>query len=80
MSVPNVSTPQVLHHINKTEGKERLQELFGASKVNLLLTLPESERTKEALAAALEERKLTFLVPLLGVEARLRQMHLTLLC
>lgn len=40
-------------------------------QINLLHTLPEADRTKERLAEILEERKLTFLFPLLRIQSDL---------
>jgi hypothetical protein len=41
--------------------------------VNLLTQLPESDKTKERLSEILEERDLTFLYPLLRIQAELAQ-------
>lgn len=60
-----------LQNINKNLGKNTLIDLFGKSKINLLHTLPEADRTKERLAEILEDRNLTFLFPLLRIQADL---------
>lgn len=61
----------VLQQLHKTQGKAELTELFNGSKVNLLSQLPENDKTKERLAEILEERDLTFLYPLLRIQAEL---------
>ncbi|XP_044737371.1 eukaryotic translation initiation factor 4 gamma 2 [Chrysoperla carnea] len=61
----------VLQKINKLRGKSDLTKIFNESKVNLLTQLPESERTKDRLAEILEDRELTFLFPLLRIQAEL---------
>ncbi len=40
-------------------------------QINLLNTLPETDRTKERLAEILEDRNLTFLLPLLRIQSDL---------
>ncbi|XP_019881095.1 eukaryotic translation initiation factor 4 gamma 2 [Aethina tumida] len=61
----------VLQYIHKKRGRSELSELFNKSKVNLLTQLPENDRTKERLSEILEERELTFLYPLLRIQADL---------
>lgn len=61
----------VLQNLHKVHGKNELTELFNNSKVNLLSQLPENDKTKERLAEILEERDLTFLYPLLRIQAEL---------
>lgn len=61
----------VLQTICKLTGKSELTKIFNDSKVNLLNMLPESDRTKEKLADLLEDRQLTFLFPLLRIQADL---------
>lgn len=61
----------VLQTINKLQGKSELTKIFNDTKVNLLSMLPESDRTKEKLADLLEDRQLTFLFPLLRIQADL---------
>lgn len=61
----------VLQELHKTLDKQELVDLFNASKINLMSQLPESERTKERLAEILEDRDLTFLYPLLRIQAEL---------
>lgn len=66
----------VLQNLHRTRGKGELSEMFNASKVNLLAQLPENDRTKERLSEILEERDLTFLYPLLRIQAELaRQLQ-----
>uniref|UniRef100_A0A182WZV6 Eukaryotic translation initiation factor 4 gamma 2 n=1 Tax=Anopheles quadriannulatus TaxID=34691 RepID=A0A182WZV6_ANOQN len=61
----------VLQHLHKQLGKQPLQELFNKSKVNLMTSLPECDRTKDRMAEILEDRNLNFLYPLLRVQAEL---------
>ncbi|XP_071551086.1 eukaryotic translation initiation factor 4 gamma 2 isoform X1 [Panulirus ornatus] len=61
-------TLQTLH---KLQGKSALTQTFNESKVNLLNLLPESDRTKEKLADLLEDRDLSFLLPLLRIQSDL---------
>ncbi|XP_022899999.1 eukaryotic translation initiation factor 4 gamma 2 [Onthophagus taurus] len=61
----------VLQELYKTKGQTELYELFTNSKVQLLSQLPENDRTKERLAEVLEERDLTFLYPLVRIQAEL---------
>lgn len=66
----------ILQHLHKKPGKQELTELFTKSKINLLTQLPESDKTKERLSEILEERDLTFLYPLLRIQADLaRQLN-----
>ncbi|XP_074039402.1 N-acetyltransferase 1 [Leptinotarsa decemlineata] len=66
----------VLQHIHKKRGKSELSELFNKSKINLMTQLPEKDKTKERLTEILEERDLTFLYPLLRIQADLtRQLQ-----
>uniref|UniRef100_A0A182P600 Eukaryotic translation initiation factor 4 gamma 2 n=1 Tax=Anopheles epiroticus TaxID=199890 RepID=A0A182P600_9DIPT len=61
----------VLQHLHKQLGKQPLQELFNKSKVDLMSSLPECDRTKDRMAEILEDRNLNFLYPLLRVQAEL---------
>nr|CAH7767903.1 unnamed protein product [Callosobruchus chinensis] len=61
----------VLQHIHKKRGKSELSEIFNKSKINLIAQLPEADKTKERLSEILEERELTFLYPLLRIQADL---------
>lgn len=61
----------VLQQLHKTIGDDSLVEVFNASKVNLMSSLPECDRTKERLAEILDDRKLSFLQPLLRIESEL---------
>uniref|UniRef100_A0A069DWX8 Eukaryotic translation initiation factor 4 gamma 2 n=1 Tax=Panstrongylus megistus TaxID=65343 RepID=A0A069DWX8_9HEMI len=60
-----------LQLLNNSMDRQRLNELFTDSKINLMNSLGESERTKERLGAVLESRGLTFLEPVLLLEAEL---------
>ena len=61
----------VLQQLHKTIGKEQLEEKFRASKVDLINCLPEADRNKTRLAEILDDRSLTFLYPLLKVQAEM---------
>lgn len=61
----------VLQQLHKAMDKQELADMFNASKINLLSQLTEAERTKERLAEILEDRDLTFLYPLLKIQAEL---------
>lgn len=61
----------VLQQLHKQLGKQTLQEMFQQNKVNLMTSLPESDRTKDRMAEILEDRNLSFLYPLLRVQAEL---------
>lgn len=60
-----------LQTLNKEMGKADLTKLFNDSKINLMSTLPEADRTKERMSEILEERGLTFLFPLLRIQSAL---------
>ncbi|XP_055378882.1 eukaryotic translation initiation factor 4 gamma 2 [Condylostylus longicornis] len=67
----------VLQKLHKTMGRDSLEELFQQSKVDLMASLPEADRNKDRLAEILEDRKLTFLYPLLKVQQEmLKQIQL----
>lgn len=61
----------VLQQLHKTMGKNALSDLFAESKVNLISTLPEADRTKDRMAAILDDRNLSFLYPLLKLQAEM---------
>jgi translation initiation factor 4G len=66
----------ILQQLHKNLGKQSLLEIFNESKINLMLSLPEVDRTKDRMAEILEDRNLSFLYPLLKVEAELwKQMQ-----
>ncbi|XP_048511853.1 eukaryotic translation initiation factor 4 gamma 2 isoform X1 [Athalia rosae] len=66
-----------LQQLHKTQGKERLMQIFNESKVNLMIQLPEAEKTKERLGKILEDRELTFLCPLLRIQKEMwRQLEI----
>jgi len=60
-----------LQNLHKTLGKHDLINLFNQSKVNLLQTLPEADRSKDRLSELLDDRSLGFLCPLLRIQAEL---------
>ncbi|XP_042900691.1 eukaryotic translation initiation factor 4 gamma 2 [Parasteatoda tepidariorum] len=65
-----------LQQLHKSQGRNWLQSTFNQSKINLLSMLPEIDRTKERLADILEDRGLSFLFPLLRIQADLwKQMQ-----
>lgn len=61
----------VLQQLHKAMDKQELADMFNVSKINLLSQLLEADRTKERLAEILEDRDLTFLYPLLRIQAEL---------
>lgn len=61
----------VLQQLYKTMGKQELIDIFNESKIKLMYSLPESDRTKDRMAEILEDRNLSFLYPLLKVQAEL---------
>lgn len=69
----------VLQQMGKTMERTQLCKLFDESKVNLLTTLPKTDRTKDRMSEILEERELSFLFPLLRIQAemakRLQQIN-----
>ncbi|XP_015588285.1 eukaryotic translation initiation factor 4 gamma 2 isoform X2 [Cephus cinctus] len=60
-----------LQQLHRSQGKERLTQIFNESKVNLMSQLPEAEKTKERLGEILEDRELTFLYPLLRIQGEM---------
>ncbi|XP_026283056.1 eukaryotic translation initiation factor 4 gamma 2 isoform X1 [Frankliniella occidentalis] len=60
-----------LQILNKEMGKAEITKLFNDSKINLMSTLPDVDRTKERMSEILEERGLTFLFPLLRIQSAL---------
>lgn len=63
----------VLQQLHKNLGKQALIETFNESKVNLMTTLPEADRTKDRMAEILEDRNLSFLYPLLKLQGELQK-------
>lgn len=63
----------VLQQLHKTIGKDQLEEKFRISKVDLMNCLPEADRNKTRLAEILDDRSLTFLYPLLKVQAEMNK-------
>ncbi|XP_022220262.2 eukaryotic translation initiation factor 4 gamma 2 [Drosophila obscura] len=67
----------VLQQLHKSIGKESLEEKYRASKIDLMNSLPEVDRNKERLAEILEDRNLSFLYPLLKVQAEMMKQLLS---
>ncbi|XP_031638600.1 eukaryotic translation initiation factor 4 gamma 2 [Contarinia nasturtii] len=63
----------VLQQLYKTLGKQALLDIFNESKVNLMSSLPEADRTKDRMAEILEDRNLSFLYPLLKLQGELQK-------
>ncbi|CAD7081376.1 unnamed protein product [Hermetia illucens] len=61
----------VLQQLHKIMGKNQLSDLFTESKVSLMTTLPEADRTKDRMAEILDDRNLSFLYPLLKLQAEM---------
>lgn len=61
----------VLQHLHKSIGENPLVTMFNNSKINIMQSLPECDRTKDRLAEILDDRKLSFLQPLLRIESEL---------
>jgi len=61
----------VLQQLQKLVGNDVLVEMFNKSKINLMNSLPECDRTKNRLAEILDDRKLSFIQPLLRIESEL---------
>ena len=60
-----------LQQLHKSHDKAALIKLFNDSKVTLMNMLPELDRTKDRLAEILDDRGLSFLFPLLRIQADL---------
>ncbi|XP_033646152.1 eukaryotic translation initiation factor 4 gamma 2-like [Asterias rubens] len=58
-----------LQKLHKMQDKEWLVNLFCASKVNMMLMLPEIDQRKERMMDILEDKGLSFLFPLLRVQS-----------
>lgn len=63
----------VLQQLHKQIGKQTLAELFNESKINLMNTLPDADRTKDRMAEILDDRSLGFLYPLLKLQGELQK-------
>jgi len=61
----------VLQQLSKTIEKPILVKMFEESKIQLLSTLPKIDRTKDRMADILEERELSFIYPLLKIQAEM---------
>lgn len=61
----------ILQQMTKFMEKSKLCKLFEESKINLLNSLPKIDRTKDRMADILEERELSFLFPLLKIQAEM---------
>ncbi|XP_030845042.1 eukaryotic translation initiation factor 4 gamma 2-like isoform X1 [Strongylocentrotus purpuratus] len=59
----------ILQRIAKAKSKDGLVALFNESKVAMLKMLPESDRNKERMMEILEGKSLSFLFPLLRMQA-----------
>lgn len=60
-----------LQQMHKIKGKDWLANLFNESKLDLIKMLPEIDQKKERMMEILEDRGLSFLFPLLRVQAEL---------
>jgi len=63
----------VLQQLGKTMEKNKVAKMLEESKIDLLNTLPKVDRTKTRMADILEERELSFLFPLLKIQAEMSQ-------
>lgn len=63
----------VLQQLHKQMGKPALLQAYAASKVQLMGTLPEVDRSKERMAAILQDRGLSYLYPLLKLQGELQK-------
>lgn len=63
----------VLQQLHRQLGKPALLAAYAASKVQLMGTLPEPDRTKERMAAILQDRGLSYLYPLLKLQGELQK-------
>uniref|UniRef100_A0A6B2EBA2 Eukaryotic translation initiation factor 4 gamma 2 n=1 Tax=Phlebotomus kandelakii TaxID=1109342 RepID=A0A6B2EBA2_9DIPT len=61
----------VLQQLHKMLGRQGLMEMFNKSKVDIMVSLPEADRTKDRMAEILDDRNLGFLYPLLKVQSEL---------
>ncbi|XP_059608412.1 eukaryotic translation initiation factor 4 gamma 2 [Phlebotomus argentipes] len=61
----------VLQQLHKTLGRQALTEMFNKSKVDIMMSLPDADRTKDRMAEILDDRNLSFLYPLLKVQSEL---------
>lgn len=61
----------ILNKINSLSSEQKLTEMFNSSKINLQDMLPECDRNKERMIEILEERGLSFMFPLLRIQADL---------
>ncbi|XP_055856171.1 eukaryotic translation initiation factor 4 gamma 2, partial [Episyrphus balteatus] len=61
----------VLQQLHKSLGRDTLEEMFRESKIDLMKSLPETDRNKTRLAEILDDRSLAFLYPLLKVQAEM---------
>lgn len=61
-----------LQQLHQLSSQTWLTSTLESSKINLMSTLPESDRNKESFADILDKRGLGFLYPLLRIESNLR--------
>lgn len=60
-----------LQHTHKIKDKEWLADMFNISKLDLQSMLPELDQNKERMLEILEDRNLSFIFPLLRIQAEL---------
>jgi translation initiation factor 4G len=66
----------ILQQLREIKGREWLSSSIESHKINLMTVLPEADRNKEQLCDILENRGLSFLLPLLRVESDLKKLLL----
>jgi len=59
----------ILQQLHKDKDQDWLAQVFQDSKIELQIMLPEHDRSKERMMEILEERRLSFMFPLLRVQA-----------
>lgn len=64
----------ILQQLSHLKGKEWLSSSIESHKINLMSILPEVDRNKEQLCDILENRGLSFLMPLLRIESDLKTL------
>lgn len=66
----------VLQQLHRNLGRSQLEKLFNGSNIDLMNCLPEADRNKKRLGEILDDRALSFLCPLLKIEAEIgRQLN-----
>ena len=66
----------ILQQLATIEGREWLSSQVDSHKISLMSVLPEADRNKEQLADILDNRGLSFLMPLLRIESDLNKLLL----